>query len=116
MYYTDTDGNESEMQVNNFDALAEALAFMATAEYARNPIGVDFDVDEFIRRVRSGEDEAATKKRPVIGQRLSRYEYSIYFQGIGGGGGGIGGRKINDAIRFERPATTLYMSQTQQST
>ena len=30
MYYTDPDGNEFEMQVNNFDTSEEALAFMAT--------------------------------------------------------------------------------------
>ncbi|KAB5580886.1 Glyoxalase/Bleomycin resistance protein/Dihydroxybiphenyl dioxygenase [Coniochaeta sp. 2T2.1] len=80
MYYTDPDGNEFEMQVNNFDTEEEALAFMATEEYAQNPIGVDINVDELIRRVRSGEDDASIKRRPVIGQRLSRYENSIYFK------------------------------------
>lgn len=80
MYYSDPDGNEFEMQVNNFDTSEEAIAFMATPEYAQNPIGVDIDIDEFLGRVRSGEDEAAIKKRPVIGQRLSRYENSIYFE------------------------------------
>ena len=80
MYYSDPDGNEFEMQVNNFATAQEALDFMATPEYAQNPIGVDINIDEFLRRVRSGEDEAAIKKRPVIGQRLSRYENSIYFQ------------------------------------
>jgi len=79
MYYSDPDGNEFEMKVNNFDTSEEAVAFMATHEYAQNPIGVDIDIDEFLRRVRSGEDEAAIKKRPEIGQRLSRYENSIYF-------------------------------------
>ncbi len=80
MYYLDPDGNEFEMQVNNFDTSEEALAFMATEEYKQNPIGVDIDIDKFLGRVRSGEDEATIKKRPVIGQRLSRYENSIYFK------------------------------------
>ncbi|KAE8383734.1 Glyoxalase/Bleomycin resistance protein/Dihydroxybiphenyl dioxygenase [Aspergillus bertholletiae] len=80
MYYFDPDGNEFELQVNNFDTPQQARDFMATEEYARNPIGVDIDVDEFLRRVRSGEDEAEIKKRPVIGQRLSRWENSIYFK------------------------------------
>ena len=80
MYYTDPDGNEFEMQVNNFDTAEEALAFMATPEYAENPIGVDIGIEDWLKRVRSGEDEAILKKRPVIGQRLSRYENSIYFQ------------------------------------
>lgn len=79
MYYFDPDGNEFELQVDNFATSAEARDFMASEEYARNPIGVDIDVDEWLRRVRSGEDEAEIKKRPVIGQRLSRWENSIYF-------------------------------------
>ncbi|BEI83404.1 hypothetical protein CcaverHIS002_0400080 [Cutaneotrichosporon cavernicola] len=79
MYYLDPDGNEFEMQVDNFDTAQEAVDFMMTDEYAQNPIGVDIDIVEFLQRVRSGEDEAVIKKRPVIGQRLSRYENSIYF-------------------------------------
>ncbi|KAJ9149938.1 hypothetical protein NKR23_g4083 [Pleurostoma richardsiae] len=79
MYYFDPDGNEFEMQVDNFDTAEQARQFMATPEYAKNPIGVDMDVDDFIRRVRSGEDEASIKKRPDIGPRLSRWENSIYF-------------------------------------
>lgn len=80
MYYSDPDGNEFELQVDNFDSPQEARNFMASEEYAMNPIGVDIEVDEFLRRVRSGEEEAAIKKRPVIGKRLSRWENSIYFK------------------------------------
>lgn len=80
MYYFDPDGNEFELQVDNFATPQEARDFMASEEYARNPIGVDIDVDEWLLRVRSGEDEAEVKKRPVIGQRLSRWENSIYFK------------------------------------
>lgn len=80
MYYLDPDGNEFELQVDNFDTADEAVAFMKTDEYAQNPIGVDIDIDEWLARVRSGEDEASIKKRPVIGQRLSRWENSIYFK------------------------------------
>lgn len=80
MYFFDPEGNELELQVNNFDTSEEALAFMATEEYAQNPIGVDIELEEWLRRVKSGEDEASLKKRPVIGQRLSRWENSIYFK------------------------------------
>lgn len=80
MYYFDPDGNELELQVNNFDTAEEALAFMATEEYARNPIGVDIEIDDWLRRVKSGEDESSLKMRPEIGQRLSRWENSIYFR------------------------------------
>ncbi|KAJ0143329.1 Bloom syndrome protein [Fusarium oxysporum f. sp. albedinis] len=80
MYYFDPDGNEFELQVDNFATAEEAHQFMATTEYAQNPIGVDIDIEEFTRRVTSGEDEASIKKRPIIGQRLSRWENSIYFK------------------------------------
>lgn len=80
MYYFDPDGNEFELQVDNFATPQEARDFMGSEEYARNPIGVDIDIDEWLRRVRSGEDEGEIKKRPVIGQRLSRWENSIYFK------------------------------------
>lgn len=53
---------------------------MSSEEYARNPIGVDIDIDEWLQRVDSEEDEAEIKKRPVIWQRLSRWENSIYFK------------------------------------
>ncbi|KAK0701113.1 hypothetical protein B0T21DRAFT_435292 [Apiosordaria backusii] len=62
MYYIDPDGNEFEMQ------------------YATNPIGVDIAIDEWLARVKGGEDEKLLKKRPQIGQQLSRYENSIYFK------------------------------------
>ncbi|KAK7977185.1 hypothetical protein PG988_004675 [Apiospora saccharicola] len=69
MYYTDPDGNHVEFQVDNFDTAAEATAYMAGPAFAENPIGVEFDADEFVRRVRSGkEDDAAIKARPDIGK------------------------------------------------
>lgn len=80
MYYFDPDGNEFEMQVDNFDTAAEAHEFMATPEYAQNPIGVDMVVDDFIQRVMSGEDERSIKKRPLIGPRKTRWENSLYFK------------------------------------
>lgn len=79
MYYFDPDGNEFELQVDNFDTPQAAMDFMQTEEFEMNPIGVDIDVDEWLKRVRSGEDEAEIKKRPVIGPRMYRWEKSIYF-------------------------------------
>lgn len=80
MYYFDPDKNEFEMQVDNFDTAEAAHAFMRTDEYKLNPIGVDFEPDEFVKRVRSGESDADIKKRPVIGKRYSRWENSIFFK------------------------------------
>ncbi|KAH6868924.1 Glyoxalase/Bleomycin resistance protein/Dihydroxybiphenyl dioxygenase [Thelonectria olida] len=72
LYYRDPDGNEVETQVDNFDTVEETIAFMEGTEFEENPMGVDFDPDEFVKRVRSGEDERSIKKRPNIGPRASR--------------------------------------------
>ena len=72
MYYRDPDGNEVETQVDNFDTVEETLAFMDGPEFGENPIGVDFDPEELMKRIHSGEDERAIKKRPHIGARTTR--------------------------------------------
>jgi len=69
MYYRDPDGNEIETQVDNFDNNDDANAFMASQQFAENPIGVDFDPEDLVRRLESGEDELSIKKRPDIGKR-----------------------------------------------
>lgn len=63
MYYRDPDGNELELQVDNFETVAEAIEFMNGEKFEENPIGVDYDAEEFVRRVRSGEDERKIKMR-----------------------------------------------------
>lgn len=74
MYYRDPDGNEAETQVDNFDTPEEGVAFIEGESFAENPIGVDFDPEELVRRVRAGEDDRAIKKRSDIGQRWTRME------------------------------------------
>ncbi|KAI1502558.1 Glyoxalase/Bleomycin resistance protein/Dihydroxybiphenyl dioxygenase [Biscogniauxia marginata] len=69
IYYQDPDGNMLETQVDNFDTNEQANEFMASREFAENPIGVDFDPEDLIRRLKSGEPEAEIKKRPNIGPR-----------------------------------------------
>lgn len=69
MYYTDPDGNRIETQVDNFDSAEEASAFMASAEFAQNPIGTDFDPEELCRRLNNGEDHQSIKKRIEVGPR-----------------------------------------------
>ncbi|KAJ9624498.1 hypothetical protein H2203_005233 [Taxawa tesnikishii (nom. ined.)] len=72
MYFTDPDGNELEALVDNFDTAEEAIEYMSSPEFHENPIGVDYDPEEFLRRVRSGEDEKSIKTRPNIGPRARR--------------------------------------------
>ena len=69
MYYKDPDGNILETQVENFTTKGEADGFVQSEAYKRNPIGVDFEVDDLIERLRSGEDHASIKRRPEIGPR-----------------------------------------------
>ena len=69
IYYHDPDGNILETQVENFETNKEVMAFMKSEAYRTNPIGVDFDVEEFVRKVKAGEDPAKIKERPNIGPR-----------------------------------------------
>lgn len=69
LYYADPDGNQVELQVDNYDTIEEATAFFYSPAFAENPIGVEFDPDELLRRLRAGEPEADLKRRPDIGAR-----------------------------------------------
>ena len=62
MYYQDPDGNQMEFQVDSMPTSAEASEFMAES-FSKNPIGVEFNPDEWLQRYRSGEPESAFLKR-----------------------------------------------------
>ncbi|KAF7196671.1 Biphenyl-2,3-diol 1,2-dioxygenase 3 [Pseudocercospora fuligena] len=68
-YYKDPDGNIVECQVENFVTVQEAQEFMEGEEYAKNPLGVDFEMEELIERIRGGESEEELKRRPESGPR-----------------------------------------------
>ena len=70
MYYQDPDGNEIETQVDNFDSVPETDEFMRSKEFGENPIGVDYQPEDLIRRLEAGEDHRSIKRRPNIGPRL----------------------------------------------
>jgi catechol-2,3-dioxygenase len=54
MYYADPDGNQMEFQVDSFGSNDEANAFMAGPHFAANPIGVEYDPDEWLAGLRAG--------------------------------------------------------------
>lgn len=54
MYYADPDGNQMEFQVDAFDSNDEANAFMCSPTNATNPIGVEYDPEEWLIRLRAG--------------------------------------------------------------
>lgn len=65
-YYRDPDNNQIELQVDNFATNDDVNEFLA-AEFPTNPIGVEFDPDEFVGMFRDGVPEAELRKRPDIG-------------------------------------------------
>jgi catechol-2,3-dioxygenase len=64
MYYTDPDGNNIELQFDNFETPEEAREFFVSAAFAENPVGVLFDPDELAARFEAGEPVAELVKRP----------------------------------------------------
>jgi hypothetical protein len=69
IYYRDPDGNQIETQVDCFDTIDEANRFMTSADFHENPIGVDFDPEDYIQKLKSGVPVADLVKRPNIGPR-----------------------------------------------
>lgn len=77
LYYRDPYGNGLEMQVDNFDTMEEADAYMKSDAFGSNPIGVKFDPDEWSSKILakmkpdgseglSGEEIKELKERPNI--------------------------------------------------
>src|SRR4029079_2880018 len=54
MYYADPDGNQMEFQVDSYGSNDEANAFMAGPHFAANPIGVEYDPEDWLARLRAG--------------------------------------------------------------
>lgn len=69
IYYADPDGNQIELQVDNYARIEDATAFFYSQAFAENPIGVEFDPDELLQRLNAGEDEESLKARPDVGKR-----------------------------------------------
>jgi catechol-2,3-dioxygenase len=63
MYYADPDGNQMELQVDAFASSDEANAFMNGAGFAANPIGVEYDPEEILAKIRSGAPGSAFLRR-----------------------------------------------------
>lgn len=69
MYYADIDDNQVEFQVDNYATVEEAGEFFFSEAFATNTIGVDYDPEELLRRVRAGENQDELKLRPASGPR-----------------------------------------------
>ena len=55
MYYRDPDGNQVELQIDNFPTIEELTGWMRSGAFAQNPIGVQFDPDRLCERYRRGD-------------------------------------------------------------
>ena len=55
MYYADPDGNQMEFQVDAFDSAEEANAFMCGPINAANPVGVEYNPEDWLAQVRAGK-------------------------------------------------------------
>jgi catechol 2,3-dioxygenase-like lactoylglutathione lyase family enzyme len=69
LYYADPDRNQLEFQVENYDSVEESSKFFFSKAFAENPVGVEFDPDELLMRLRAGEPEHELKRRPDDGVR-----------------------------------------------
>ena len=65
MYYADPDGNQMEFQVDSYPTVEAANVFMRGPGFDVNPVGVEFDPAEFVRKVRAGVDPATLLERTV---------------------------------------------------
>lgn len=57
-YYADPDGNQMEFQTDCFHSNDAANEFMYGPNFELNPIGVEFDPEVLLARLRAGEPEA----------------------------------------------------------
>ncbi|MSR14391.1 MAG: biphenyl 2,3-dioxygenase [Gammaproteobacteria bacterium] len=63
MYFRDPDGNGVEHQVDNFSTLQETSDFFYGPTFAANPIGVDYDPDVLLEKLRAGVPVAELLKQ-----------------------------------------------------
>jgi catechol-2,3-dioxygenase len=58
MYYADPDGNQMEFQVDCFATADGANELMHSPRWGVNPIGVEYDPDDFLAKLRNGTPAA----------------------------------------------------------
>lgn len=64
LYYLDPDGNRIELQVDCFDSEG-SIAYMRSEEFAKNPVGIDYDPEDLLERHRAGASNEELLRRPV---------------------------------------------------
>jgi catechol-2,3-dioxygenase len=64
LYYADPDGNQMEFQVDSYSSNEEATTFMHEL-FSANPLGVEFDPEDWLVRLRAGTPESEFLLRRV---------------------------------------------------
>ena len=64
LHCLDPDGNRIELQVDCFDSEG-AIAFMRSEEFAKYPIGIDFDPEALLGRYPAGASNDELLRRPI---------------------------------------------------
>ena len=54
LYYADPDGNQMEFTVDAFATKAEGSAYFGSSQIGDNPVGVEYDPDDWLARLRGG--------------------------------------------------------------
>lgn len=56
LYYTDPDGNNAELMIDRL-SLPEADQFMRGAVFKKNPVGIEIDPDELVKKMHAGASD-----------------------------------------------------------
>ncbi len=77
LYYADPDGNQMELTVDAFPTKAEAYAYVHGPGMAENPVGVEYEPDDWLTKLRNGTPETELLKfdaqgtvSPIRGQLM----------------------------------------------
>ena len=54
LYYKDPDGNQMEFQVDCFESGDDAVSYMKGPKFEANPVGVEYDPEDWLARMRAG--------------------------------------------------------------
>jgi catechol-2,3-dioxygenase len=65
MYYADPDGNQMEFQVDAFDTAEESNEFICGPVNAANPVGVEYDPEDWLAKMRSGTPASDLLNRQI---------------------------------------------------
>jgi catechol 2,3-dioxygenase-like lactoylglutathione lyase family enzyme len=65
MYYADPDGNQMEFQVDAFDSTDECNAYISGPPFEANPVGVEFDPEDWLAAVEKGASLEDFRERKI---------------------------------------------------